>query len=285
VTAAGEKRTAVVTITHGRQAHLHRQRLGLVADPPDVHVVVGMDDRPDLGDVAGAAPVTRRWVAPNGAGLPLAAARNAGAEAALDAGAEVVVFLDVDCIPGPRLVSSYAEAAVATPSPALLCGPVSYLPVPPPGGYPSDGLARMATPHPARPVPRPGGLLAEDRFELFWSLSFAVSARSWTDLGGFHEGYVGYGAEDTDFAVSAAAAGARLYWVGGADAYHQYHPPSRHDPVHIAEMTRNARLFHSRHGSWPMRDWLAELATDGAVEFDPDAGVCRASPASSAPSA
>ena len=33
------------------------------------------------------------------AGLPLAAARNVGAAAALTLGAELMIFLDVDCLP------------------------------------------------------------------------------------------------------------------------------------------------------------------------------------------
>jgi hypothetical protein len=270
--------TAVVTITHGRDGHLHRQRVGLVADPPGLHVVVGMAERPDLLDLAGAPPVTVRTVAVAGPGLPLAAARNAGAETALEAGAEVLIFLDVDCIPGPRLASSYGRAAIAVSSPALLCGPVCYLPEPPPGGYPAAVASgdRPGTYHPGRPVPKEGELLADSRFELFWSLSFAVTAQTWNKLGGFHEGYVGYGAEDTDFGLSAAAAGARLYWVGGAEAYHQYHPPSRSDPAHLTQLLRNARLFHRRHGSWPMPTWLTELAAAGLVEFDPSRGVLHA---------
>ena len=39
------------------------------------------------------------------AGLPLAAARNVGAEAALTRGAELMIFLDVDCLPGEDLVA------------------------------------------------------------------------------------------------------------------------------------------------------------------------------------
>ena len=38
-------------------------------------------------------------------------------------------------------------------APALLCGPVAYLPPAPPDGYPAAGLHALATPHPARPVP------------------------------------------------------------------------------------------------------------------------------------
>jgi hypothetical protein len=257
---------AVVTITHGRDAHLLRQWEGLGESPPDLYVVVAMGEPPP-DPVARSPAVVGLQLPVASCGLPLAAARNAGAHAALDAGADILIFLDVDCIPGPDLVARYAAAVTVTAEPALLCGPVAYLPPPPAGGYPYGRLDRLAEPHPARPVPPAGTVMADDRFELFWSLSFALGAATWHRLGGFHEGYAGYGAEDTDYALSAAAAGARLYWVGGALAYHQHHKPARHEPDRIAEMVRNARLFRSRHGFWPMRTWLDELAADGVVEF------------------
>ncbi|NMH96974.1 glycosyltransferase family 2 protein [Pseudonocardia acidicola] len=269
-------RTAVVTITHRRDRHLHRQRAGLAAGPPDLHVVVGMGEEPRLAAVRGAPPTRMLCVPLPAEGLPLAAARNAGAEAARAAGAELLVWLDVDCIPDPRLLPRYAEAAGGVPRrPALLCGPVGYLPPAPPGGYPPDGLGELAVAHPARPVPAADELRAEDRFELFWSLSFALTTGDWERLGGFCEDYVGYGGEDTDFAMSAAAAGARMYWVGGAWAYHQHHPSTRTAPGQVEAIVRNARTFHDRWGWWPMSGWLTELAEAGTVEFDPARDVLR----------
>src|SRR5690606_12090639 len=86
--------------------------------------------------------------------LPLARARNTGAAAALEAGADLLVFLDVDCIPGPDLVGRYRQtAADRTHADSLLCGPVSYLPPPGPDGYPPDRLQHLSRPHPARPCP------------------------------------------------------------------------------------------------------------------------------------
>lgn len=265
--------TAVVTITRGRDAHLHRQRVGLAVGPPDVHVVVGMGERPGLRPVAGAPAVTAVRVEVADTGLPLAAARNAGAAAALAAGAELLVFLDVDCIPGPDLLARYAAAAGTGGRPALLCGPVAYLPPPPPGGYPVDDLAALAPPHPARPAPPAGSVRRDADFALFWSLSFAVTAPDWHRFGGFCEEYTGYGGEDTDFACAAERAGAEMVWVGGADAHHQYHPPSRASAA--VDIVRNATLFHRRQGWWPMGGWLTDLAAAGTVEFDPSRDVLR----------
>ena len=61
--------------------------------------------------------------------LPVASARNIGALAALNEGAELLVFLDVDCIPGRNLLGRYYEAGVDLEhrTDALLCGPVTYL--------------------------------------------------------------------------------------------------------------------------------------------------------------
>src|SRR3954471_2815158 len=139
-------RAAVITIVAGRHDHLVSQRAAL--DGSEHHVVVAMGEREAehcrrlVGDTSDVIAVETQ---PEG--LPLARARNAGARRALDAGAELLVFLDVDCIPGAALVERYEAAAGSTP--ALLCGPVAYLPPPPPAGYPATGLHSLATPHPA----------------------------------------------------------------------------------------------------------------------------------------
>jgi hypothetical protein len=271
-------RIAVVTTTSGRDAHLHRQRVGLTHCPPDLHVIVGMGEQPALTPIPGGPPTAVLRVPVPSTGLPLAAARNAGAAAAIDAGAEVLVLLDVDCIPDPAMLGHYARAAETIAGPALLCGPVAYLPPAPPEGYPDTGLAELARPHPARPAPPDGQLWAEDRYELFWSLSFAVRPTTWVELGGFCEAYTGYGGEDTDLACTAANRDITLYWVGGALAFHQHHPPTRTTPGRVAEVVRNARLFRQRWGWWPMGGWLAEMAEDGLVEFDPDGELLRVRP-------
>ncbi|MDT8913012.1 galactosyltransferase-related protein [Amycolatopsis sp. PS_44_ISF1] len=277
-------RTAVVTIAAGRDSHLRRQRAALDGADAPVHVVVGMGAPPRLPPRPPAPPVTPVAVPLGHGGLPLAAARNAGARAAIDQGAELLVFLDVDCIPGPGCLARYVAAAGRVPPATLLCGPVAYLPPPPSGGYPEPGgLARLARPHEGRPAPEPGEItLEEQRFELFWSLSFALTREDWARFGGFCEEFVGYGAEDTDFALRAAERGARLAWVGGATAYHQHHPPSRHEPRHVRELVANAHRFRRRHGFWPMADWLAELDRAGAVRFDRARDTLRLLPGSGA---
>nr|WP_253945727.1 galactosyltransferase-related protein [Nocardioides sp. zg-DK7169] len=196
--------------------------------------------------------------------LPLAAARNRGFEAAFAAGCDVVVGLDVDCLAGPGLVAGYADAVTTDPD-RVWSGPVTYLSPPGPGGYPLDRLEELDDPHPARPAPAPGAVETGGDPDLFWSLSFALSAQAWERTGGFDEAYAGYGAEDTDFGRRVVRAGLDLAWVGAARAYHQHHPVSSPPIEHLDDILRNGRLYRARWGSWPMRGWLEEFERRGLV--------------------
>lgn len=217
-------RTAVITLAAGRHSHLRLQQDGLAHGrrAPDHYVVVSMAD-PTIQDLlANRRPAADVISLPLADGrLPLAAARNAGAARALAAGADLLIFLDVDCVPGPTLLEGYTRAAQDR---VLLCGTVAYLPPPPAHGYHLDELAGLAPPHPARPAPADGQIVRGGDPRLFWSLSFALTANTWKHIGGFCEDYTGYGGEDTDYASTAARQGVDLWWVGGAPAYHQHHP-------------------------------------------------------------
>ena len=146
----------------------------------------------------------------------------------------------------------------------MLCGPVTYLPPAPAGGWTRRDLARLRHPHPARPDP-PAGTLRPGSPSQFWSLSFAVAAAAWRALPSFYEGYLGYGGEDTDFACSAAEAGADILFVGGADAFHQHHPVSSPPVEHLDDIVRNSAVFAQRHGQLPMGGWLDGFASRGLI--------------------
>lgn len=265
-------RTALITLAAGRHTHLLRQHDGVSAGSarPDRYIVVAMGD-PGIARLLGdRAEVIEMPVTTDA--LPLAHARNTGANAALAAGAELLVFLDVDCIPGTDMIARYQFlAAQPVLGDSVLCGPVTYLPPAPEGGYRLDHLVHMTDPHAGRPVPGDEEHQTAGDHRLFWSLSFAVRARTWRAVGGFCEHYTGYGAEDTDFGQLARAAGIDLTWVGGAHAYHQHHP-SQDPPVeHLDDIVANATTFHRRWGWWPMPNWLHAFARQGLAGYDPAA--------------
>lgn len=211
-------RVAVVTLVRGHALHLKRQKEAVDhLDPrPSAHVVVSLDDAPC--DVSGAT-VLHRPVRP-AEPLLLAGARNAAIAAATASGAELVLCLDAHCVPEPTMLGRLADAARATGGARLLAGPVGRLPA-----LEADRLAprpkeltesREAARRGPRPVPEENGLLDEPRAELFCSLAFAVTPATHARIGCFDEAYVGFGAEDTDYAFRARRAGVGLTWVGGA---------------------------------------------------------------------
>lgn len=265
---------AVVTIVHGRHDHLLGQLDGLRRQTrtPDLYVVVAMDDPAVAALVDRHAPsgwdVQHRSVAAPDGRLPLAAARNLGMAAAVAAGAGHLVLLDVDCVPGPTLVERYAEvlsSAHASPGPVVVCGDVAYEAAP-------EDAPRPPAHHPARPELPAREVRVVDDVSLFWSLSFAVTARDATTLGGFDEAYVGYGAEDTDYGQRLRRAGGRLLFAGGAGSVHQYHPTQRPPVQHVADIVTNGAIFAQRWGWWPMEGWLEEFERRGLVHRDAAGG-------------
>ena len=281
--------TAVLTIVSGRHDHLRGQLIGLrrSTSAPRWHVVAAMGD-PAVREVvaehlAGStAPggtetiVVDVPLGPDGE-LPLARARNVAAAEAVRRGAELLVLLDVDCVPAPDTLGAYERAATraevtSAGGPVLLCGTVAYLP---PGtavrsGADLRGLSAAADPHPARPVPEPGAVVRADASQwwLFWSLSFATTASDWQRFGGFCEEFRGYGGEDTDVAATVRAQGGALFWVGGAEAFHQHHPTQNPPVQHLTAILRNAAVFHARWGWFPMEGWLEEFERRGLVAYD-----------------
>lgn len=272
---------AVITTVCDRTEHLSAMRRGLARQlllprPDDLeHVIVRMGGADPWRNLAAGPPTVRVEMRLSSGTdrdrLPLAAARNAGAAATT---ADLLIFLDVDCIPCPEMIERYRW--VAQQSGGLLAGPVGYLPEAIcERSIELDELRRWAVPHPARPVPPDGMLVPETRYELFWSLSFAIRRTDFDALGGFCEEYVGYGGEDTDLAYTARAAGMPFSWVGGAWSWHQYHPTEDPPRSHLTDIVRNARVFRRRWGSWPMEGWLRAFAADGLVEWDSEGDTLR----------
>ncbi len=263
----------MVIVAAGRHVHLVRvlDALRCQTRPPDDIVVVELGQPGDLHrHVQPPARLVAHPPAYEGGPLALAGGRNTAAAATR---AQRLVFLDVDCIPSSDLVERYDDVLLAAPG-AIACGPVRYLRQhwhrQLAGQAPSsEELEARSDHHPARPARR-GGIELNDDHDLFWSLSFGVTRSTWQRIGGFDDSYVGYGGEDTDFAMRARHHGVPLAWFGGGATYHQWHPPSRNDPARLDEMIANAHRFRQRWGRWPMSGWFAELNATGHVHFQPD---------------
>src|ERR1700709_2531036 len=106
-------KTAVITTVHGRGDHLRRQLEGLADSTlmPDMHVVVALGDPTVTDIVTGAGSSAVVVDCPSRPRRQVAWGRQRGAAAAARAGAGLLVFLDVDCIPGADLIDRYHTVA------------------------------------------------------------------------------------------------------------------------------------------------------------------------------
>lgn len=189
--------------------------------------------------------------------LPLAAARNKGMAATKT---NNVIFIDVDCIVSPTL---FATLLTALKAEYVISAYPLYLPIVPETGNYSEST-HLAVPHPARtriPVGEPVDHLQ------FWSLLFAVQKQTFNTIEGFDESFVGYGAEDTDFAMTFHQAGVELIFVSDY-VLHQYH--SKYDPPlnHFDSIIQNATRYRQKWGVLPMQRWLNAFEAMDLIKID-----------------
>jgi len=256
---------SVVTLAKGRPAHLRNVLRGLQRQtrPPAEFIVAVMQDAPyDLPEAG--FPI--RQIPVPGRELPLAAARNRGVAAARG---DVVVFLDVDCIPAPDLIADYARALDELDG--LLMGEVLHLPErATAGAWDYAGLDAVAERHSDRRGPPAAGIEICHDYRCFWSLNFAIRRSTFLATGGFDERYTGYGGEDTDFGKVLDEGGVPIAWMKGARAYHQYHPHHMPPVHHIESVVRNAELFEAKWGYRTMGHWLYAFRVMGLIDDTPD---------------
>lgn len=217
-------RIAVTTVVHHEHAALLGQVDGLGAStwPPDLHVVLAASDR-ELA--RNRLPIrSDRWetLVPR---LQVTHAQPQRAyvdavmlamDEAVGAGAQVLVHLDVRCIPAPDLLQAYAERVLEVhgQDPVLLDAEVLALSPPGPSGYPVSSVLDDW-------VAGPGESTGEDD-PVAGVPSFALLARHWPVVREAWEHLsVGNGsaATPTDAVRSLGGISARL---AGTRVYHQH---------------------------------------------------------------
>ncbi|WP_316799579.1 galactosyltransferase-related protein [Pedobacter frigidisoli] len=237
-------KVSVLTLVKGRAKALENMIAGLLANSvfPDELIIVL------INECARILPKTpfpvKQVLLKHEHELPLAAARNIAANNALG---DLLIFLDVDCIPAQDLVATYLSGAVRG---MLTNGVVRYLMR---GAVDQREfnlqLDKLSTVDPVRDG------LKELPHELFWSLNFACYKLDFARIGGFDESFTGYGAEDTDFAFTARKIAIGMNSIP-ALAYHQYHEQFSPPLNHFEDIVQNAKIFFDKWRIWPMEGWL-----------------------------
>lgn len=262
----------VCTLVRGRRDHLANLITGLNRQSvrPSELVIAYMQNTPH--QALPETPYAVKSLLVPGQRLPLAAARN---RAAMVANGRVLIFLDVDCIPGPDLVHSYVDAVARTGG--CVMGETRYLgPGAGEGRWRFDDLWSEGERHPARMSGEDATTLTPitDYGEL-WGLSFALPKLQYLRVGGFDEKFVGYGAEETDFARSLADGDVPLHFEPRAQAVHQWHEVHQPPLQHFDDIVANARRYRAKRGGWAMNYWLDQFERDGLIRRGKDIEVLR----------
>ncbi len=254
---------SVLTITRDRTAHLTNLLKGLAQSSlwPDECIVIHMNE---------PAQSIGKWPFPcyhhtyqSSASLPLAQARNFAAKQSTG---EILIFLDVDCIPDRGAIAAYQQGCNQALT-SIIMGSVRYLQAPISADWTASSLVKQSQPNPNRDISSLSPLAIEPNYGLFWSLSFALRQSVFAQIGGFSECYSGYGAEDTDFAWKARQQNISLRWLPDAVAFHQYHSSSVPPWQHFEDIVANARTFYKCWGEWPMAGWLSTFTQAGCLEW------------------
>lgn len=263
----GFRPVSVLTLIRGRQRHFDHLLAGLKAQVrmPDELVVAYMQDAPP--QMPSGLPFAVNCIRVPGDEMPLAKARNAAAQAAQG---DVLAFLDVDCIADDQFVRRAGEVFEADDEGVYL-PEVHYLPADETGWLTGVGdpdypmLEAEAVRHPAKPsVFDEPATPIDDHGEL-WGLAFILHRDTWERAGGMDEGFIGYGAEETDFAQRLARIEEPIFWLGGTRCFHQHHTVHKPPLQHFDSIIRNARLFHERWGKWCMDYWLDDFESRGLI--------------------
>lgn len=248
---------SVVTIIKGRRKQLANLLKSVKAStilPYDIQVVC-MDDLNGFNIPDGLNVSVHKMKGQHH--LPLAAARNMGITATKT---DNVIFIDVDCLVSPTL---FASLLMALQAENIIAAYPLYLPmVPDTGNY--TMLEPQAVPHPSREK-IPFGQPVEHL--LFWSLIFAINKETFKNIGGFDESFIGYGAEDTDFAMMFHKAGVEQIFVRDY-VLHQYH--DKYDPPlnYFESIIENASRYKQKWDVLPMQRWLRAFEEMGLIRID-----------------
>ncbi|WP_201618379.1 glycosyltransferase family 2 protein [Psychrobacter urativorans] len=279
---------SIITTCYGRNRHLYNLLSSLMQGSvrPDEVIIVNDDADPEqlakfsLNIVQ--IPTTTSMLL--NSTFDIGRNRNVGATHATN---DALIFLDVDCIVAPTFIEQLASKLQAKPN-ALLMGQPRYLTRPltdvegvklQQGTLLKSSLDKLSVYNPYRYNIKPSSSNAtsvETDIEMsmeqtqdygaFWSLCFAISRVQFEKIGGFDTQYVGYGAEDTDFAFTARALAIDFYLTDDV-IYHQQHSVYRPPLNHLESIVINANRFYDKWQHWPMAGWLVEFVDMGLITW------------------
>ena len=252
---------SVIIIFSGRLNHLKNTLRGLELGSrlPDEVILVEMGLRKSRVPKKLLTLKHHLLTIPEKGNLPIAAARNRGAELA---NYDTLIFLDVDCIPHADFINNI-DNCVSKNSNGIYMGLPMYLNKEV-IEVDSFDFRKFAMHHPERPNPK--NILLYEDYGLFWSLCFFINSNVFFEIGGFDEHYSGYGAEDTDLSFKCKQKNINFYLTPFI-VYHQMHNFFRPPINSLNSIICNCNYFYKKWGVWPMANHLKSFDELGYIDW------------------
>lgn len=294
---------SVITTCYGRNRHLYNLLSSLAngsvcpsevvivnddADPErlaqyPLNIVQVPTSKVDLAAATKEKPANNKNHSVEKTDFDIGRNRNLGATKASN---DFLIFLDVDCIVSTTFTEQLSVKLAAHPD-ALLMGQPLYMTRPltdneslqlQQGDLGDTELNALAITNPYRHnlvekadetqcTTQSTSERTQD-YGAFWSLCFAITRTQFQRIGGFDTHYVGYGAEDTDFAFMARALDIEFYLTNDV-VYHQQHSVYRPPLNHLSSIVINANRFYYKWQHWPMDGWLESFAEMQIIDWEP----------------
>lgn len=253
---------SVCTLYSRRSSHLQNLIQGLIESKmhPLELVIICMND--SLPELPSTPFQINSFTINSPHKLPLAAART---KASFIANGEFLIFLDVDCIPHPDLVETFAYHLENED--ALYQGSIRYLNSQWRKKWNFETLYFDSAPNRLQGEELTANQRKIHKYEFFWSLCFGIRKSTFSKIGGFDTRFTGYGGEDTDFSFTARLHKIPFYKIS-ALAYHQFHASYSPPLNHLEDIVENAKVFNDKWNFLPMDKWLKQFAELGYIKLE-----------------
>ena len=279
----------VITTCYGRNRHLYNLLSSLMNGSvrPDEVIIVNDDADPkrlaefSLNIIKLPTTIEAAVNKSDSNKFDIGHNRNIGAT---HASHDTLIFLDVDCIVAPTFIEQLSAKLQQYPN-ALLMGQPRYLTRPlsdkeglelQSGMLTTCFLNELSVYNPYRYNFNEADCITTrtkntatkqtDDYGAFWSLCFAIKRQQFEQIGGFDTQYIGYGAEDTDFAFTARQLDIAFYLTADI-VYHQQHSVYRPPLNHLNSIIINANRFYAKWQHWPMEGWLRQFSNMGLIRW------------------
>lgn len=256
---------SVVTVVHDREEELRSliQMLGKSETLPKELVVVHMNESPYTLNCESGLPFTIHHIDIHSASgkLPLARARNAGRAAS---SSSMLFFTNADCLLAADTIAGIT--AIVVDVGGIVVGSTHHTENTAGGTRCIDHLCCCATRDPSLPELGPDEVHRPLDAELFSCAAFACEASVFDEIGGFDESFVGYGAEDVDFAFAACAQDVAVRLTKFM-TFHQRHRHLRTGMDEFEDIVRNAQQFRMKWGVWTLQPWLEQFRDAGLIDW------------------